>query len=169
MPWPGGTDRLIGRCGLGIRDSEIGEAVLWYTLHPTYWGRGYTTEAALAIVDFGFRELRLHRIWADCDPANIASCRVIEKIGMRREAHLRENAKIKGKWVDSLIYAILAREWRSLRRALRGAAAPQRSENTRPQRAMSLKEPCGTARLAHRRPITRCSMMIGIHQLPGSR
>lgn len=105
-------NHLIGRCGLGINDPEIGEAALWYTLHPDQWGRGYTTEAARAIVDFGFRELHLHRIWADCDPANIASWRVLEKIGLRREGHLRENAWIKGEWVDSLIYAILAREWR---------------------------------------------------------
>lgn len=104
-------DRLIGRCGLGIIDSDLREAVLWYTLHPDEWGRGYTTEAARAMVNFGFRELRLHRIWADCDPANIASWRVLERLGLRREGHLRENAWTKGEWVDSLVYAILDREW----------------------------------------------------------
>ena len=104
-------DRLIGRCGLGITDATLGEGMLWYTMHPAYWGRGYATEAARAVVDFGFRELRLHRIWADCDPANVASGRVLEKLGMRREGHLRENAWIKGAWVDSLIYALLDREW----------------------------------------------------------
>lgn len=104
-------DLLIGRVGLGIIDPEIGEAVLWYTLHPDHWGQGFTTEAARAMVDAGFRELGLHRIWADCDPDNVASWRVLEKIGMRREGHLVENAFIKGEWVDSLIYAILAREW----------------------------------------------------------
>lgn len=106
-----GENRLIGRCGLSITEPDIGEAVLWYTLHPAYWGLGYTTEAARALVDFGFRELRLHRIWAGCDPANPGSWRVLEKLGMRREGHLRENAWIKGEWVDSLIYAILEREW----------------------------------------------------------
>jgi [ribosomal protein S5]-alanine N-acetyltransferase len=106
--------RLIRRCGLGIDDSESREAILWYTLHPSYWGKGYTTEAARSLVDFGFRELRLHRIWADCDPANIGSWRVLEKLGMRREGHLVENAWIKGAWVDSLIYAILEREWVAL-------------------------------------------------------
>lgn len=105
-------DRLIGRCGLSITDPDLREAVLWYTLHPDEWGRGYTTEAARAMVSFGFRELGLHRIWADCDPANIASWRVLDKLGMRREGHLHENAWIKGDWVDSFIYAILDREWR---------------------------------------------------------
>ena len=104
-------NQLIGRCGLGITDPELSEGMLWYTMHPSYWGQGYATEAARAMVDFGFRELRLHRIWADCDPANGASVRVLEKLGMRREGHLRENAWIKGAWVDSLIYAILDREW----------------------------------------------------------
>ena len=104
-------DRLIGRCGLGIPDPELSEGMLWYTMHPSYWGQGYATEAARAMVDFGFRELRLHRIWADCDPANAGSVRVLEKLEMRREGHLLENAWIKGAWVDSLIYAILDREW----------------------------------------------------------
>jgi [ribosomal protein S5]-alanine N-acetyltransferase len=108
-------DRLIGRCGLGLTDPDLGEGMLWYTVHPSYWGQGYGTEAAHGLVDFGFRQLRLHRIWADCDPANAASVRVLEKLGMRREGHLRENAWIKGTWADSLIYAILDREWPSSR------------------------------------------------------
>jgi ribosomal-protein-alanine N-acetyltransferase len=103
--------RLIGRCGLGLGAADQREAMLWYTLHREYWRQGYTTEAARAVVTFGFRELGLHRIWADCDPANVGSYRVLEKLGMRREGHLRENAWIKGEWVDSLLYAILAREW----------------------------------------------------------
>jgi RimJ/RimL family protein N-acetyltransferase len=103
--------QLIGRCGLGVTDFELREAVLWYTLHPDHWGRGYTTEAARAMLGFGFGELMLHRIWADCDPRNTASWRVLEKLGMRREGHLIENARIKGEWVDSLIYAVLNREW----------------------------------------------------------
>jgi [ribosomal protein S5]-alanine N-acetyltransferase len=102
---------VIGRCGLGITDPDAAQAMLWYTLHPAEWGRGYATEAARALVGYGFRDLGMHRIWADCDPANPASWRVLEKLGMRREGHLRENARLKGKWVDSLIYAVLDREW----------------------------------------------------------
>ena len=104
-------DRLIGRCGFGITDAEPEQAMLWYTLHPEYWGQGYTTEAARCMVEFGFRELGLHRMWADCDPDNVGSWRVLEKIGMRREGHLRENALVKGAWVDSFIYAVLDRDW----------------------------------------------------------
>jgi RimJ/RimL family protein N-acetyltransferase len=90
--------------------------MLWYTIHPSYWGQGYATEAAHGLLAFGFGELRLHRIWADCDPANLASVRVLEKLGMRREGHLIENAWIKGAWEDSLIFAILDREWTSASR-----------------------------------------------------
>jgi RimJ/RimL family protein N-acetyltransferase len=52
-------------------------------------------------------------MWADCDPRNPASVRVMEKLGMRQEAYFRENAFIKGEWCDSLIYALLDREWRA--------------------------------------------------------
>ena len=61
-------DRLIGRCGIAVGDPDDEQAVLWYTLHPDSWGHGYATEAARALVGFGFRELGLHRIWADTDP-----------------------------------------------------------------------------------------------------
>jgi ribosomal-protein-alanine N-acetyltransferase len=103
--------RFIGRCGFGMSDEDGRQGMLWYTLHRDYWGRGYTTEAARALVTFGFQQVRLHRVWADCDPANIGSVRVLEKLGMRREGHLRENLWIQGGWADSYIYAILDREW----------------------------------------------------------
>lgn len=102
--------RLIGRCGLGLASPAF-EAMLWYTLHPAHWGQGYTTEAARAVVDFGFRQLGLHRVWADCDPANPGSWRVLEKLGLRREGHLRENVWMDGAWTDSYIYGVLDREW----------------------------------------------------------
>ncbi|MBI4510139.1 MAG: GNAT family N-acetyltransferase [Deltaproteobacteria bacterium] len=106
-------NRLIGRCGLHTTSASLGEGVLWYVLHRAFWGNGYMPEAARALVDHGFRELRLHRIIADCDPENHPSIRVAEKLGMRREAHFRENAWIKGEWRDSLIFAVLHHEWPS--------------------------------------------------------
>ncbi len=106
-------NRLIGRCGMSITDPELREATLWYVLDRSQWGRGYIPEAAGALVDFAFGTLGLHRIWADCDPRNPASFRVMEKLGMRKEAHFRENAFYKGEWCDSLIYALLDHEWRA--------------------------------------------------------
>jgi len=75
----------------------------------------YATEAARALLTFGFGQLRLHRIFATCDPANTASARVLEKIGMQREGLLREHEWVKGRWRDSFLYAILDHEWKKLK------------------------------------------------------
>ncbi|AMM52687.1 GNAT family acetyltransferase [Rufibacter sp. DG15C] len=105
------TNMLVGRVGMKV-DYDAEDAALWYILHPSYWGKGYVTEAAQAMVNFGFTDLHLHRIWADCDPRNTGSYKVMEKLGMRREAHFKENIYIKGEWCDSYVYAVLASEWR---------------------------------------------------------
>ena len=101
----------IGRCGLGRNDRELRTAMLWYSLDPAYHGKGYATEAARAVMKLGFEQLGLHRIWADADPRNPPSIRVMERLGLRREAHHLENVCIRGEWCDSIIYAMLRREW----------------------------------------------------------
>ena len=101
---PNGDEPLISRklrCG--------------YELSPLTWGQGYATEAARAIVRFGFRELRLHRIWAWCNAANAGSARVLAKLRMRQEGRLRDKEYFKGRWWDTLIFAILEDEWRAAR------------------------------------------------------
>jgi RimJ/RimL family protein N-acetyltransferase len=103
--------RLIGNCGIRIKSAEGRIADLGYELDPEEWGQGFATEAARALLDFGFGVLKLHRIWANCDAENVASARVLEKIGMRREGCLRENEWIKGRWRDMLLYAILEQEY----------------------------------------------------------
>ena len=59
----------------------------------------------------GFGTLELHRIFATCDVRNVASARVLEKVGMRREGHLREDSCMRGQWRDSYVYGILEHEW----------------------------------------------------------
>jgi len=103
--------RVVGRCGLNLSAGPNQDAALWYVLHPRLWGKGIIVEAARALVTFGFRELGLHRVWIDCDPENHASARVAEKLGMRREAHMRENVWFRDRWVDTFIYAVLDRDW----------------------------------------------------------
>lgn len=105
--------RLVGRCGLKVTDWDSREGTLWYILHPEMWGRGYIPEAGRALLAHGFDELGLHRIFIDTEPDNAASRRVAAKLGMRQEAHFVENAWVKGRWTDSVIYAVLDREWRS--------------------------------------------------------
>ncbi|MFN6465876.1 MAG: GNAT family N-acetyltransferase [Nostoc sp. DedVER02] len=106
-------NRLIGNCGIRVNDPEMREANIGYELNTQYWRQGYATEAAQAILKFGFEELRMHRIWSWCVADNLASVKVLEKIGMRREGHLLEKELIKDRWHDNFIYAILEREWKA--------------------------------------------------------
>lgn len=89
------------------------EAEVGYFLERAAWGYGYATEAAQAVVDAAFTELGLHRVWATCAPENVASARVLEKIGMRREGHLRRHFRLREGWRDSYLYAVLDEEWNS--------------------------------------------------------
>ncbi len=102
---------LVGRVGMK-RESDPSMATLWFEMAPVHHGRGFASEAARALLGFAFEEVGLHRVSGDCDPRNPASARVMEKLGMRREAHLVQNVFIKGEWCDSLVFAMLASEWR---------------------------------------------------------
>ena len=78
--------RLVGQCGLTIANAAYDEAYLWYSVNRRDWGQGYATEAASRLLRFGFEDAGLRRIFAECDPDNLASARVLEKIGMGPEA-----------------------------------------------------------------------------------
>jgi RimJ/RimL family protein N-acetyltransferase len=112
-----GDGSLIGNCGIRRRSPGAHEADIGYELDPAQWGRGYATEAASAVLAFGFEQLGLHRVWAECLSENVASAHVLEKLELQREARLRENVWMKGRYWDTLIYAILAPEWRAAHRA----------------------------------------------------
>jgi RimJ/RimL family protein N-acetyltransferase len=103
--------QFIGNCGIRKTAASAHEADIGYELSPDHWGHGYATEAARAIVQFGFAELRVHRIWAWCIADNVASARVLEKIGLKLEGRLREKEYFKGRWWDTLMYGILESEW----------------------------------------------------------
>jgi RimJ/RimL family protein N-acetyltransferase len=102
---------LIGNCGLRINNPELREANIGYELSSKYWGQGIATEAAQAILRFGFEELGMHRIYATTLSDNTGSAKVLAKLGMRLEAREIEKEYIKGRWYDSLTYAMLDREW----------------------------------------------------------
>ena len=103
--------QLIGNCGIRQAAAGAREADIGYELSPDQWGHGYATEAARAIVQFGFAELKVHRIWAWCIADNVASARVLEKLGLKLEGRLREKEYFKGRWWDTLMYGILKEEW----------------------------------------------------------
>jgi len=107
------TDRFVGEVVLRLMSEASRQGEIGWSIHPDAQGRGYATEAAREMLRLGFEELGLHRIVAECDPRNEASIRVMEKLGMRREAHHIEAIYLKGEWVGSMVYAILASEWRA--------------------------------------------------------
>jgi ribosomal-protein-alanine N-acetyltransferase len=105
------SGELIGNCGIRGRDENDFEGELGYEVAPNYWGKGYATEAARVVLDFGFDVLKLERVSAECVLENRGSSRVLEKLGMRWEGHLRRNQRMKGRWWDTLVYGILREEW----------------------------------------------------------
>jgi [ribosomal protein S5]-alanine N-acetyltransferase len=83
-----------------------------WVFHPHYHGKGYATEAAAALLRYGFESLRVHRVIATCQPENPASWRVMERLGMKREGHLRQCIeRDDGSWWDEYFYALLEEEW----------------------------------------------------------
>ena len=105
-----GTDKVIGSVDFPRRHEddvlEIG-----YIFHPDYWGRGYVSEAARALIDLAFKELILHKIELSCFGYNLQSQRVAEKLGFTLEARIRDRKDAQGNRCDGLIYGLLKSEW----------------------------------------------------------
>jgi RimJ/RimL family protein N-acetyltransferase len=108
---------LIGEVSLIWRSVDARQGEVGWIFDPEYQGHGYATEAANAMLDLGFGPGDMHRISARCDVRNEASWRLMERIGMRREAHFREHAIFKSQWDEEFVYAILWREWQAMRAA----------------------------------------------------
>jgi len=105
------TEKLIGVIELNIRDENNRISEVGYIIHPAYWGQGFATEAAKLMINYSFTQLNMHRIYATCDPRNIGSSKVLEKIGMTLEGRMRQDLLLKDGWRDSLLYSILEHEW----------------------------------------------------------
>ena len=106
------TGTVIGDVILVWVSTEHRQGEIGYLFHPQFGGKGYATEAATAVLRVGFEEIGLHRIVGRLDARNEASARVLERLGMRREAHFVQNEFVKGEWTDELVYAITEDEWR---------------------------------------------------------
>jgi RimJ/RimL family protein N-acetyltransferase len=105
------SGELIGDCSLRWLSAEHRQGEIGFVFHPDHHGRGYATEAAEALLALAFDDLGLHRVVGRLEARNEASARVLERVGMRREAHLVENEHVKGEWQSEVIYALLQREW----------------------------------------------------------
>ncbi len=117
---PDDVGHVVGDMTLHWASDQHRGGELGFILHPAHHGRGYATEASLALLDLAFEQLQAHRMIARLDARNDASAAVLRKLGMRREAHLVQNEWIKGEWTDELVYALLDREWRDRQAADRG-------------------------------------------------
>lgn len=104
------SGQLIG--DLGVHFSEDGlQAEIGFTLSPASQGRGLGTEAVIGVLDYLFQRMGKHRVSASVDPRNQPSLRLVQRVGMRQEAHFRESLLFKGEWTDDLVFAVLDSEW----------------------------------------------------------
>lgn len=104
------SDKLIGDIGIHFMDAENKQVEIGCTLNKDYQGKGYATEALKAILDYLIHTLEKHRIVTSIDPENSNSIRLVERLGFRKEAHFVESLFLNGKWVDDIVFALLARE-----------------------------------------------------------
>ncbi|MCA0983934.1 GNAT family N-acetyltransferase [Halobacillus yeomjeoni] len=103
-------EQIVGNIELNIKDWDgVGE--LGFIIHHEHWGKGYGTEALQLMLDYCFFQQNLHRVSAHCLPENVASCRVLEKVGMVKEGVLRQEILLNGTWRDSVVYSVLKDEW----------------------------------------------------------
>lgn len=103
--------KMIGRINMGAYNVRDARADLGYAYNRLYWGKGYATEAARAVLQFAFETLKLHRVGATVLPDNFGSIRVLEKLGFQREGVRRQAYSLRGTHEDLLCYSILAPEW----------------------------------------------------------
>ena len=100
-------NRFIGLFGLKLGSPKYKQAEVWYKLHSDHWNKGIATEVLSRIIDYGFDDLKLHRIQAGCAVENIGSIKVLEKVGMKREGRGRQILPLKSGWSDNFTYSIL--------------------------------------------------------------
>jgi RimJ/RimL family protein N-acetyltransferase len=106
------TREMIGDVAFSTMIYDHKQALIGYSLAQQYWHKGYAFEAVGCLLKYLFEERDLHRVMAECDVDNVASWKLLEKLGLRREAHLVENVFFKGRYGSEYHYALLAREWR---------------------------------------------------------
>ena len=106
------TGEMIGDCAFCVLADDGKQAEIGFTLAPKHQGKGYGTEAVKRSLDYLFTEYNLHRVRANCDPANTASVKLLQRVGMRCEGHFIKSLWFKGAWTDELWFAILRDEWR---------------------------------------------------------
>ena len=106
-----GDQQLIGHVSLHWSDATAGQGEIRFCINPAFSGQGFANEAISALLDIAFDHFHIHRVFAKCDGRNHHSIKLLQKLGMRLEAHYREHALFQGEWDEELHFAILDREW----------------------------------------------------------
>ncbi|MGC8481383.1 MAG: GNAT family N-acetyltransferase [Acidimicrobiales bacterium] len=109
---------LVGDVMLRLLSVQHRRVELGWIIHPEYQGHGYATEAAHLLIHYAFEIRGMHRVVARIDSRNLASRKVIERLGMTHESHLRANLWVHGEWTDEDDFAMLESEWRGIDRIL---------------------------------------------------
>lgn len=107
-------DSFIGLIALKCGNPKFKIGEVWYKIHVRHWRKGFGTEALNKILDFGFDELKLHRIEAGCAVKNKGSIKLLEKVGMQKEGQKRKVLPLKNGWSDNFEFAILEEDWNKI-------------------------------------------------------
>lgn len=105
------TGALLGDFNLEWLSAELGRAEIGFVMHPDHAGHGYATEAGREVLRLAFERYGFHRVIGRCNGHNDASMRLMERLGMRREAYFVQGEVLKGRRADLAVYAILGDEW----------------------------------------------------------
>jgi RimJ/RimL family protein N-acetyltransferase len=105
------TGQHVGEVTLFVYSAEHRTGEIGFVFHPDFHGQGYAAEASVELLRLGFEELGMHRIIGRLDHRNTGSAKLLERLGLRLEAHFVRNEFLKGEWTDELVYALLADEW----------------------------------------------------------
>ena len=106
------TTELIGDCGFRVLESELSQAEIGIALAPEFHKQGYAIEALRALLNYLFVKLGKHRVFGSVDPNNTSSVKLLRRVGMRQEAHFGKSLSFKDEWVDDVIFAMFARDWK---------------------------------------------------------
>jgi RimJ/RimL family protein N-acetyltransferase len=106
------TQEMIGDLGIRVKKEDSRQVIVGFTIASAHWRKGYTFEAMSRLLEYFFNEMNMHRIIADCDVENVASYRILEKLGFRREAHFVESYLTDGVYTSEYHYGLLQHEWR---------------------------------------------------------
>jgi RimJ/RimL family protein N-acetyltransferase len=105
------TGQHLGEVTLFVENFEHQGGELGFVFHPESHGHGYAGEASVELLRLGFEELEMHRIIGRLDATNTSSAKLLQRLGMRQEAHFVRNEFLKGEWTDEAVFAMLRDGW----------------------------------------------------------